>query len=706
MKQPFAQAALVACFIAASSCTTPEPNHATPPIEAPLTSLTPVAKGIEAQPTTRAVLRLDNGITAVLTQAQPGHDANIQLGFVAGSSFVAPGLCELAAHVLADGADPSLGRPSLRQSIVRLGGTLAIEIGPLTTWLDVRVPASAWQEALVAMKKALATPLQSRNQIERVRADMVAERIAAIRRAPGHAMARLLLLGENGSASHVNALLDRDPAEISAFRSRLFTFDRTLLVADLPVTTAAASHALGTGGTVGLGSLVPEPPVPGPTGLLDRRFESGLYVARDTAPSATPAVTRRLTVVQLLPDVTSPDAAEMLAAHCCLTLDGTGGRLERMQQDVNLSAILWRSEIVQTPDATALVLSADVLPTDVLPVWRLLQSVRASLQAVPPTASEVQLALTRVPLTARLGFTNESARLRLQTQMALKGGELAAIDRRVAAIRTMQDVDLSTPIRNFLAQPFAMVVSGGEVADLPAEARVYDVLPIGHEPAVAAVAPETAAKPAVAPTPWLDHAVAAVGGKDLLARLEGWKSEADFAHDQAPAMHESCEWNANGTLRRVRELVGSKVETTLDGVKWSEMVGDVNRSLDAAEAGWLRREQQRHPLAVLSAAARGELTFTPVAQRDSGDRTVMVLETRGERFDRLRLHLDTQSHLVRVVESWETLPDGTAIHVHDAWSDYRNAGGVRAPFRRLCTHDDGQNRVETMVRSWDAVWRR
>ena len=99
---------------------------------------------------------------------------------------------------------------------------------------------------------------------------------------------------------------------------------------------------------------------------------------------------------------------------------------------------------------------------------------------------------------------------------------------------------------------------------------------------------------------------------------------------------------------------------------------------------------------------RGELTFRIVSQRNVGDRDLMVLEVVGDRQreDRLRLHLDAESCLVRAVEVWETLADGEVVHVHDAWSDYRSTQGLRAPFHRLSTQDDGQNRIETVFARW------
>ncbi|MGB3965406.1 MAG: hypothetical protein WBO45_01655, partial [Planctomycetota bacterium] len=290
--------------------------------------------------------------------------------------------------------------------------------------------------------------------------------------------------------------------------------------------------------------------------------------------------------------------------------------------------------------------------------------------------------------------------VRTATALAQAGVDLAAIDRAGEQLARGPDRDLRAATDAFLALPFALVVIGGTAPAEITEVRAIDLLPPGHagEP-TAADRPPAPGVPGP-PTTWPERAAAATGGRANLARLTGWRYEAKVNHEQAPALVESGQWSVDGTLRRVREILGQTIETVLDGTKWSESTGKTTASLDAAQAAFARREQQRHPLGLLAGAIRGELSFRQVAQRDAGDRTVMVIEATGDRFDRLRLHIDTQSHLVRVVEAWETLPDGTVLHLHDAWSDYRTVDGLRVPFRRLTTFDDGQNRTETVFTSW------
>jgi len=80
-------------------------------------------------------------------------------------------------------------------------------------------------------------------------------------------------------------------------------------------------------------------------------------------------------------------------------------------------------------------------------------------------------------------------------------------------------------------------------------------------------------------------------------------------------------------------------------------------------------------------------------------RETAVLEVDGGS-ERLRLHFDAESHLLRMVESWGADPDGTPRYLQESWSDFRTAAGLRVPFRRLSDVDDGQSRVESRCTSF------
>jgi hypothetical protein len=46
------------------------------------------------------------------------------------------------------------------------------------------------------------------------------------------------------------------------------------------------------------------------------------------------------------------------------------------------------------------------------------------------------------------------------------------------------------------------------------------------------------------------------------------------------------------------------------------------------------------------------------------------------------------------------------VHLEEAWDDYRATGGLRAPFQRTCTQDDGRNRLHTTFAKWQPSFRR
>ena len=165
-------------------------------------------------------------------------------------------------------------------------------------------------------------------------------------------------------------------------------------------------------------------------------------------------------------------------------------------------------------------------------------------------------------------------------------------------------------------------------------------------------------------------------------------------------MTETVQYSPPDNLQRARTLLGQTIVTRLTATEYTETLGKTVRPLDAKQAALLRREMQRHPLALLAAYARGEIAFRTVAQRDAGDRTMAVLEAATGPFDRLRVHIDVESLLVRTVETWETLPDGTPLHLSEAWQDYRDVGTLRVPFRRLTSQDNGQNRIEAVFAKW------
>lgn len=672
-----------------TSCSAPTP--APPQPAQPKTQVAPPALSASTQ---SQKLPLANGMVSYLEAAPPGSDAQVQMAVLAGSLFVAPGLAELAANVLLESSDPTAGRPSLRHRIEALGGSVDAKIGLMTTWFDIRVQPNGLAKAIIALRESLESVTQSRSQIERMRGDLIATLAARLDEDPLREAARMLLHGERGTGAYMSSLIDLDPSEVSLFHSRLYRPERCLLAIAAPKQLPDIRAALLQPEATSIAGWKPPPPVPGPSPIVDRKFQPGLYWAQ---MSGVPG-TVRAALVMRLPDATAGlGAAEWLTMHSCLTLGGQGGRLERMQDEAGLADIDWQVRIERTPDAIALVMSTSIPYQDAATLWRVLNLARKSLLDVPPTASELRLALRRAQLNANLPSLSSGERLRFAANIKTRGFAPNALMTRLVQMSDLTSWDAAKAAAAFQETPAWMIAIG---PGAPPDAA--GVIPFELRPKGFAASSESVPTPtAIAATgPWLMRARAAMGGEENFADLTGFHSTSTTVADKSPDATDTVTWDQSGNLTRSRQIIGQTLTTELAGNSWTESLGKVRKSLDAREAQLLRHQMMRHPLMLLAANRQGTLQFRPIAQRSSGDRELMVLEAIGDQFDRLRIHIDTESHLIRVVESWERLPDATLVHVRESWSDYRDSGALRAPHRRRTTWNDGEHQTETVFSEW------
>lgn len=670
-------------------CSGPPPA---PPQPENIQKPTPTTDTLPKAPT--QLLPLANGIMSYVESAPPGSDAQVQLAVLAGSLFVAPGLAELAANVLLESSDPTTGRASLRHRIEALGGTIEAKVGLMTTWFDIRVPPNGFARSVIALRESLESVTQSRSQIERMRTQLVTRLAKRLEDDPIRESARMLLHAERGTGAYLRSLVDLDPSQVSLFHSRLYRPERCLLALSTGESTAEVRTVLTQPKETALSQWRPAPAVPGPSPIVQRKFEPGLYWA--TTPGAASKV--RVAMVLRLPDATTPvGAAEWLVMHSCLTLGGQGGRLERMQDEAGLTDIAWDSYIERTPDAIALVMSAIVPHKDAEPLWRVLNRARQSLVDVPPTPSELRLALRRAEFNADLASLSSGERLRLAANIKTRGINANSLKARLDQIADLSQWNPTEAATAFQETPAWMIVIGPGPAPETPGLVAFELRPKGFE-ATSATKPTPTAIAATGP--WLIRARAATGGSENFAKLVGFQATGTLVADKAPEATDTIEWEQSGKLTRRRKIVGQEIVTELDGDQSSERLGKVRKSLEAREARLLRHQMMRHPLMLLAANQSGTLQFRPIAQRSSGDRELMVLEALGSEFDRLRIHIDTESHLIRIVESWERLPDETLVHVRESWSDYRETGAMRAPHRRRTTWNDGEHQTETVFDAW------
>lgn len=687
----------------------PAPAPATPPPAGQPAPVEPGAKPAAAGPTPQetaamaSVLAreglvrasLPNGMLAVLASQELATAglAEVQMGLFAGARNGRPGIADLAAELLVSAGNPLTGRVSLRQWAESVGGTVNVDVGPLTTWVGVRVPASEWQSGLDALAASLQESTASRTQLERLRLALVQRDTEFLIRDPVGALASRFLLGDLGMAAHVVDLLERDVSDAILFQARHYRPDRTVISvrsgADM---TAAGKAALEAFGSWRGANTTPDPEF----GPHPRKLPDGLF----WAPGGTVS---RLVLMFPLPEPLGEEDVAQHVLQACVTLDGIGGRLERLQIEAGMGAVAWESRVVYGAESSAVVLSAIVAPEQAVALAALARRARESLQLLPPNSSELALAASRAQLSLRAHDRGGLRRLRAQVVRGLGNTALDDLSARAAAMNSASSREWTASIANLVAQPLCAIVLGGT----PPEGAAYipfDILPpVAAPPAQDAAAAAAGTKPTEADG-ILQNAISQVGGAERLVRMVGYESRTMRSAVNAPDVREFVLWRKDGVIVRKRNAMGTEVVTEVSGEKAVERVGENAVELPAVEALACRRQAARHPVALLAAAASGTLELRTTATRNDNGRRIVVLEATGTTFDRLRMHVDATSGLPLVVESWDTDPNGSPTFLREEWSDWRQCGGIRVPFHCVTDIDDGAIVFRSDTVQWQPLW--
>lgn len=687
---------VAAAFAACSGAPAPTPD-ATPPTD-PVTNPAPTPDA-SVLPTTPSddnplVRRFDlpNEVDVVMLRHQPGlaMSAEVAVLLAGGTELGAQGAADLATYLLVHGADVTSGRLSLQQRIEDLGGTLAVEQGRRSTFVCARVPQESWQKAHAAIAGALLAPAPGRGQLERAQQDLLARRTAAIQRDPMRETAMRLLLGDESPSAHVQSVQDRDPTEAVQFQKRYFRPDSTVLALRVPGTPeqieALAKKEFGSWTAT---KLAPEPE----SSSQQRVAPSGIvWIERNPADQQAPCE------VELLLQWPSQHAEDAVSLHLvsnCITQDGIGGRLERLMQETGLGGLAFAPRVTTVGENSALVLRAE-LPTDgTLALWNTLSLARRSLRDLPPTPSERSQARGAAWLSLRSSEDSAATAMRAVVERIVLQVDERTMLARIDALTGPEPVPPAL-IERYLELPFAMIVRGPKPPTDQKDLRLCELLPSDRR-APPAAAPDDALLEAG--KPWLARTADAIGGQELLSRVTGLGATRTIATEGAPDIEETFRWSLGGTLQRSRTVLGVAVETDLRASEWIESSGGKKVQLSPAEANWRLSEIERHPLALLANWQRSAMQFRMLTTREVGDREHVVLEAVATRFERLRIEVDRQSALVRVVEAWTLSPEGTPTRAVDTWSDYRTVDGLRVPFRCSTQIDDGQSkRVSTFSR--------
>jgi len=620
----------------------------------------------------------------------------LRLSLPVGTGSGKPGLAELAAEVAAELKVPTRPGGSLRGALARLGAALEVQVAVGATSFEVVFPPARTRDVLATLAAHLRQPLDPVTPVDSF--DALRVRLAT-RLGRGWLQAPILAMVDRMRTGRKRALAEliseinlRSAAEVAVFQrahygsagcvlamwvpgaSRAALLDD--VVAALPpwldVTAAEAQTPL----------MTPLPP------------QSGLFWAPRDGPV-------EVAVFVPQPSLDQPLAAEMLVLFECLTHDGLGGRL-----GLALEAMVGRDvafEVLRPGETDQLVLLASADEGQILPLWTAVSQVLDSFRTDPPRDAELREAAARVHfrLLELAGQPNEW--LRLLTRLTYRRAAPDALDKTLLRLATPAGLDLVGAIPDFCRTPLAFAVVGGKP---PAESsRLVQLVTDAVLPAEKVerlLTPADLASGREEGEKYLAEVVEAIGGKAALREVRGYRDVVESDTGIGPTVQIETIYRDDGRMRQVKRVLATSIRAEITPDGGSETAGSQRVALPVDEAARRLAAAARHPLLLAARWLRGEIAFRVVALRLVAGREQAVLEEITDRPESLRLTIDTQARLVRVLEvrTWD--PEVGPITVREEFADYRTVGGrLRAPFLRTRSLDQGESSQSLRTLSFD-----
>lgn len=593
--------------------------------------------------------------------------AHINLALPVGHDRQAVGLAALAALSLVEAPDPDRNRPSLRDGITALGGQVQVRVGRRWTRLDIHVPKPAWRQALQLLTARLQQPDTDPATLRRLREDLIEGMLLRWRAQPLLAeLERWERRPDLDLESLVRYMDRRSLAEVRLFQARHYQPKGSAVGVQLPGELPSAAIRDAIAQALQTWTQRPQPPAIPAEGPGDG-VDDEVHWLRGAGPD-------ELVLILDLPDL-SPASRLLLAAFCG---NGNGGELQREL----------RTPGAKTPGPDfRLRISGD------------LRQPRAYLQTrpAPGRAAEILAAAERAWLTVtRLGPQGAAYGPALSQARAHAAADLdqpsAWFDmqcRRLLADDTsppsaelaalQPGIELGPTLSDWRQGTLRMLFRGPELpAALRARAsEIRDTLPTWSRAGAAGVAadPQTTRQT-------LTRGMQALGGEAALRRCLGFETTELWTADQIEVTVES-RYHSQGSLRRKMSLFELELVVDVAGQKGLERLDGQDRQLSVLETRNLLTEGARHPLILLAATARGQVEWRYAGLRQLHGRPLVLLQRADAARPPLRMALDRDSGLVRMVEIEVPQEGGGRVWIREEFGDYRQVEGLRVPFHRL-----------------------
>ncbi len=635
-----------------------------------------------------------SGRTAHLRFTLRNHNAELENAAIA----------ILTAHVIADAPRASEGKQSLRNGIEDLGGTLKVNADTLTSSFAITLPHENWQAGLKLLVDAVqATPV-SRPQADRIQERLVRELSKDDSIDPLPPTLQRIVGRDAGTNTRLTELQDIDATQIILFHKRVYRPGGSVLAVLVPDTPG---QTLMTSVIKELAPWAKQYPSKEPIPPLEPEpAKIGLHWAEQESPI-------RFALVRELPEPTGSNAAATLIINELISWDGVGGRFgEALGISFGVEAGL-ESYQVTSGAKRYQVLEASIDAPQVAQAYAAWDKAIRSLRLVPPSRSEVKTAAGRARLRLLADQNDPGRWLGQATRAALTGAPVLgrfsakgfvpeAPPAKTLLASTLEGLDkpetleLGKVARAMSGNGIVAVVIGGKIPEeIELDIKSLDDVFVEATQRILRVDPN---QTKIAGNSYLEHTLEVLGGKAKIAKLTGFIATSTSRSGQSPVLSDQIWYSrSDRRLRRVRTILQTTIETKAWPQGGTETSGSMRFDLERSEAQNLFENAARHPILILSEYARGKSSYNLISERTVRDRRIAVLERNDPNKERLRLHIDVESGLLRAVGSRERRAGIGVVFVREEYRDYRSSGGLRVPYYRTAFVD---NTVDGIVTEW------
>jgi len=308
------------------------------------------------------------------------------------------------------------------------------------------------------------------------------------------------------------------------------------------------------------------------------------------------------------------------------------------------------------------------------------------MNSQPLTAKELAIASNRAIMHLLLDECTPRTWLAAITRRGLEAAELeTTVGQMLAALEHPTTLALSDALLEFAKTTPSWLVLGGQPPATDNSIRILEDNPLRFGSTL--VREASPGLQELLATQVLHKAIDALGGIDRILAITGYSAQIHTV-SQAGLQFDDEEWfDVSGRLRRIRKILGTTIDTLIDGDSADQRVGEEIKPLSQDAVRDLLASVHRHPLFLLRSFLLGQDRYRLLSVRDIEDRQIAILELIDPDRPRLRLQIDRDSGLLRGVERVVELGELGTIQILEQYRDYRNVAGLRIPFQRTTSQN-------------------